>query len=1029
MPAAVKERTEMKKTLQLPDGLRLPGLFFYRYFTEASHGEDFFDFVAYLLSAPARLPQMGSHTYVLVPGHCWNSDRYGPERSDVMVVGKMLGIEEQNQLRHFVGPSGMLLHDTFLQLGVPAEELEKWYLTNALKTACLTLEPDQQWKEQWVKEQLFLLDFEIMMVRPRIILCVGVEALKCLTDRKAKLKDSHGQIYWRTVPAWQENPEYQAMVVCTTHPAQVLRYPAETYDQFLNDLQFFTQQLKSGTVAPEDHAQWAVVRSERELKDQIDRILRIIKSRPPKDRILGVDCEWQGLSFESSSYLRTVQFSWDNGQALVVELYDDQGRPCFQFDGNPDLRRVGQHLDRLFRECRLAGAFFVQDLDWLYRKLGMPVMDYWKAASSWEKVEEEGALDIALLAHAIDENDEFELKMQVFRHTSMPKYDVELRRFLEENPATKDGFGHVPDSILIPYAAKDAIATYRLAIHHLKNIRRDAWGNDCRKPFWIAQRASRAALDMRINGVHLDLERYDYIARICREMQQKYLDTIRDFFVWPDLNLDSTQQVAEALFGRLFNNSKDRRRLRPAGAKSLRLWPVFTTGKQAQPFMEAYAEWMMNRSRYPDQPCPNASVSEAVLKVLKYKQQIPCRVPGHPTFPAQPWVDWLIGYRKISQLRKTIFAERDPATGKYSAGLASWMSDAGTIHTTFYQTKETGRWSSAHPPLQNLPGDKVEPEYKAIFQDRYIYPIRSILRAPPGELLVDVDYTGAELVAMAIASGDPQLRSDVRRNQLPEDHPDYVDIHSSIACLAFGFKCPPTKAGLKSIGKLHMRVVAKSVIFGLFYGRGAKAIALAAEEEGIVITPEDAQRLIDTIYRKYPMMRQFQESCRARVSAAEGRNPPLYLTTAFGRHRRFRVLSVTDSEVQGEIERQALNFPIQGMIADVMNLALGHLIEYREATQAPYRLLLQVHDAILLSAPPEYIPRLIREVLPECLIRRIPIYRTDLDGKPVEDEPYYLSYSYSIGEHWEETLSEEQARKYQIDVPVSGQGAFVSSDR
>ena len=93
---------------------------------------------------------------------------------------------------------------------------------------------------------------------------------------------------------------------------------------------------------------------------------------------------------------------------------------------------------------------------------------------------------------------------------------------------------------------------------------------------------------------------------------------------------------------------------------------------------------------------------------------------------------------------------------------------------------------------------------------------------------------------MAIMTGDRTMIDHATRNQLPEDHPDFYDIHSNVAVLAFKLKCAPTKSGLASIGMSHLRIVAKSVIFGIAYGRGAKAIALAAREQKVDVSVDAA---------------------------------------------------------------------------------------------------------------------------------------------------------------------------------------------
>lgn len=1005
-----------------------PGKSFIHHFQTSYKGHSWDEYVEYLLTQPQIIPILSdSRSFIqmrFVPGHLWGDTKlYGPRPSRVMLVGKMLGVEEQNALRHFVGPSGQQLRESLLQAGFSEEEINGWYVTNVLKTMAPSHSPDQ-WKQSWVIDQRFLLDYEMARVQPEIILCIGSEALKAvLMDRGATLKLYRGRVEIKTLPSLDEHqPPKEAKVVCCTHPAQVLRYPSELMGQFEQEIRVFAdcvrgQRTGKSAIKEEYH----VVRTEVELAKLLQTIEAHFRSIPAAQRILAIDCEWHGQHpVNQGSFLRTIQCSWDYGKAAVIVIRDTDGKPCFinQRQSRQPEPVIARYLHRLFSQARLAGAFCIPDLEWLHVKLQLPVQQYWRPASSWEKVEEEGAIDIALAAHALDELDEFDLTGQVLRHTDMEVYDAEIQKFLKEDPTASEGFGRVPEEILLPYALRDADATYRIARRHLGRIRQDNFGNDCRKPFWLAQRASMAALEMRLEGVVLDMERYRQLAEIFVKKRNELRDKIRAFLRWPELNLDSSKQVSEALFGRWFNNTFPNSRLRPPGARSLRLWPVLTTGKPPKEFMEAYLDWRRN-PRLRNAPVPSAAVSYQVLQLLKFKQEAPCHIPGRSTMPVQPLVDWLIDFRLVNQMLKTVLCDPTSDEGLQERGLASFLCSDGRIRTTFYQTKETGRWSSARPPLQNLSKRKEE-EYVRLLGEDYKYSIRSLIRAPEGHLLVDADYVGAELVAMAIASGDKQLLEDVRRNQLDETDPDYLDIHSYIACLTFGYDCPPTKAGLKSIGKLSMRIVAKAVIFGLFYGRGAKAIALGSQMEGIEMPVSDAQKIIDTIYARYPQMRDFQEACRSRVMPAPGHKPPMFVATAFGRFRRFRSVDKMDSQAQGEIERQALNAPIQGMVADAVNTALGNLVEYRQECRIPYKILLQIHDAILLAVPVKYVDRVVREVLPECLVRRVPIYRTDLDGRVISNEKHYMTYSYSICQHWEEPLSDESRQRLGITVPASG---------
>jgi len=295
-------------------------------------------------------------------------------------------------------------------------------------------------------------------------------------------------------------------------------------------------------------------------------------------------------------------------------------------------------------------------------------------------------------------------------------------------------------------------------------------------------------------------------------------------------------------------------------------------------------------------------------------------------------------------------------------------------------------------------------DYKRILESLELeYPgaLRSIFKADEDYVLVEADYTGAELYGMAIMSGDKQMIDHARRNILPEEDPDFYDIHSNIAVRAFNLKCPPTKGGLADIGKKHLRIVAKSVIFGVAYGRGAKAIAIAAKEEGVEVTEADAQAVIDAIFAMYPGLVDFFEECRARAVTQEGADEeaPRWLCNPFGRFRRFPVTD--DFKVRGDLERQAQNFPIQSMIADAVSLAVYNIYAARKDSGLDYRIVLQIHDAVILLVHKDHVNEVCSKILPRCMEEMVAIYRADLSGMPDEASPAYrLGVDIGCSTHW-----------------------------
>lgn len=725
-----------------------------------------------------------------------------------------------------------------------------------------------------------------------------------------------------------------------------------------------------------------------------------------------------------------------------------------------------------FRPKRIVGHFFNSDLEWLvamgldlrqefsvplydldlkdpgcdpelkkiYRKLG-----YVRNVPAWVRTRVEGGADTGLMAHAIEESAQYGLEMLAMRCTTVPRYDVPLHDWREQyckeqgiKASALEGYGMCPDEILIPYGIYDADTTLRLYYVLESMLDYDYEGNCCREAFWESMIAAPAVLEIHQSGILVDRERVDFLTEkflAARVTQEKIL---KDWARWPDFNIRSVQHVKEFLFGEELNGKVTKSgeviRIRPrkgeerkvdgekwiakSSGKSLRLQPLLDTSKPPKLWSD-----IVEANKEKDY---SPSTNKMVLSILAQENE-----------EAATQVNWIRDYRFLDQVLKTVL--RPPKTDDegnwlyevdetdnsglgflaYDAGLASVICSDGKVRTHLYQTKETGRWASARPNLQNISKQR-DPDYKRLLGATknekgkwvggdYKYPLRSILRSSPGCLLIEADYTGAELFGMAIMSGDKTMIDHATRNQLPEEDPQYYDIHSNVAVLAFKLKCSPTKKGLDEIGRSSLRIIAKSVVFGIAYGRGAKAIALAAKEQGIKITVDQAQRVIDTIFEMYPGLVPFFNECKARATNER------WLCHCFGRFRRFP--NTDDYKLEGEFERQAMNFPIQGMIASAVSRAIAYLHDYKRQCGDPnlFRILLQIHDAILVEAPYENVQFVAEHVMPWAMREMVSIHPTKLDGVPTGDGPYKLGFEAEVMEHWGEHIQPEKLSLYGLD--------------
>jgi DNA polymerase-1 len=269
-----------------------------------------------------------------------------------------------------------------------------------------------------------------------------------------------------------------------------------------------------------------------------------------------------------------------------------------------------------------------------------------------------------------------------------------------------------------------------------------------------------------------------------------------------------------------------------------------------------------------------------------------------------PIVDKLMRYREVEKLRST-----------YGEGLVTEIGADGRIHATFQQTvARTGRLSSDRPNLHNIPARTDEGR-----QFR-----RAFLPAEGWELLV-ADYNQIELRVIAHLAEDPGLISAFTSGQ---------DIHSATSSRIFGVE--PSQVTHAQRSK------AKMVSYGLAYGMESYGLA-----QRLNIPVEEAAEILRAYFEAFPNVRAYMERT---VEEARQRG---YTETLFGRRRQIPELSSSNFRIRQAGERQAMNAGIQGLAADIFKVALVRLDGALESEGLDSRLILQVHDEVILEVPPD----------------------------------------------------------------------------
>lgn len=300
-----------------------------------------------------------------------------------------------------------------------------------------------------------------------------------------------------------------------------------------------------------------------------------------------------------------------------------------------------------------------------------------------------------------------------------------------------------------------------------------------------------------------------------------------------------------------------------------------------------------------------------------------------------PIVPQIIEYRKLTKLSST-----------YVEGLLKVLTPNGRVHSTFNQTEtRTGRISSTEPNVQNIPvRTPLGSEMRRFFVAR------------EGCMLVDADYSQIELRILAHIANDQNMIEAFRQKQ---------DIHAITASQVFGYP-------LESLPH-ELRSRAKAINFGIVYGIGAFSLS-----KNIHVSVAEAREYIAAYLRTYSGVAAYQRE------VVEQAQKDGYVSTIYGRRRDLADINATNKTVKAFAERVALNTPIQGTAADIIKLAMIRVHERIGREKLKARLILQVHDELIIEAPEnevEQVKTLLQEEMEGAAQLRVPLVADISVGK------------------------------------------------
>lgn len=310
---------------------------------------------------------------------------------------------------------------------------------------------------------------------------------------------------------------------------------------------------------------------------------------------------------------------------------------------------------------------------------------------------------------------------------------------------------------------------------------------------------------------------------------------------------------------------------------------------------------------------------------------------------AHPVIPLILEHRELSKLKGT-YVDAIPALVN---------PKTGRVHTDYNQTGvATGRVSSSNPNLQNIP-----------IRTELGRQVRRAFIAPPGHKLIDADYSQVELRVLAHITHDPGLLEAFAHGE---------DIHSSTAARLFSVPLDQVTPEMRRLGK--------SINFGIAYGITEFGIASRTE-----LSMKESRALMENYFTQYARVKEYIENTKREAHAVG------YVQTLLGRRRYFPELQSTarvHQQARNSAEREAINMPIQGSAADIIKLAMIRLYHELHARGLRARMILQVHDELVLECPTDEIEQvapLVREVMENAY--------------PLESR---LKVDVSVGQNWDQ---------------------------
>lgn len=723
--------------------------------------------------------------------------------------------------RMFESPQGIVLKDLALKEGV---DLDKCFVVSIVRYL-----PEKKYRNKptqtMINACLPLLEADIAEIKPKIIICMG----KQVFDTLVKLRASNGKTFRaresEIMGAWFYSKEYNARMYYM--PVAINALNPEKHERYVTDFSAVKKMIDalSGHAALPFKTDYQVIRTSAELK----HFVKFLEENNHTE--LAVDCEWHGQQHVDGK-LRTFQMCWEPGKAVAIRFMDDQLNYAFDVPYSEAGKILAHWLDQ--PQVKYIGHHVSADLPWMY---------YWLGLEWYEKAK----FDTEFALQACDESADLGLDSLALKYTDLGKYDWDLIAWKKMNTALcADGYGYIPDDILLPYSMADVDATFRsyLVIKDmLKKQDLVTYYNEILNPL-----VTDVFTAFCLTGLPIDVTRMDEMRKLYtwakEELQKEFQIAVAneaDALLHDKL----TEALGEAQGNSLYDdilrlcgegNPQDASKLLRSTVgpdKIARLEPVFdhfliapNFNIRSKPQMQ---RWLFDVKGYT--PIKSTANKDAGMpsvswdKVLTYppdkqKTFTPASDKGTLEVLAARHSDEVIGklleLNAVGNICKAFLkpADIDEDTGELirENGLHYWVSSDACIHLNNSCT-ETGRIRSWNPNVLNWPSwvharlgagmvriIKERGEQGQLPKDLAKYAntkakdfptIRSAMMARPGWCVVEADYQTAEMRGLAYISGDTELiklieePDDCFALPKPECIPDNIDAEDCVVRIKF----------------------------------------------------------------------------------------------------------------------------------------------------------------------------------------------------------------------------------------------------